>query len=109
MNLTRAANSILFLNAQPIYVSVGAWLLFGERMGPRFIGATALAMAGVVVLTWASVDLGAGHALGDALGVVAGVCYAGYILAASRLRTDYSSLAINVATCLVGAPLLLAA
>ncbi len=109
VNLTTAANAILFLNAQPIYVSVGAWLLFGERMGPRFIGAAALAMAGVVVLTWASVDLGAGHALGDALGVVAGVCYAGYILAASRLRTDYSSLAINVATCLVGAPLLLAA
>ena len=109
VNLTTAANAILFLNAQPIYVSVGAWLLFGERVGPRFIGAAALAMAGVVVLTWTSVDLGAGHALGDALGVVAGVCYAGYILAASRLRTDYSSLAINVATCLVGAPLLLAA
>ena len=109
VNLTTAANAILFLNAQPIYVSVGAWLLFGERMGPQFIGAAALAMAGVVVLTWTSVDLGAGHALGDALGVVAGVCYAGYILAASRLRTDYSSLAINVATCLVGAPLLLAA
>ena len=109
VNLTTAANAILFLNAQPIYVSIGAWLLFGERVGPRFIGATALAMAGVVVLTWTSADLGAGHALGDALGVVAGVCYAGYILAASRLRTDYSSLAINVATCLVGAPLLLAA
>ena len=109
VNLTTAANAILFLNAQPIYVSVGAWLLFGERMDPRFIGAAALAMAGVVVLTWTSVDRGAGHALGDALGVVAGVCYAGYILAASRLRTDYSSLAINVATCLVGAPLLLAA
>ena len=109
VNLTTAANAILFLNAQPIYVSVGAWLLFGERMGPRFIGAAALAMAGVVVLTWASVDLGAGQALGDALGVVAGVCYAGYILAASRLRADYSSLVINVATCLVGAPLLLAA
>ena len=109
VNLTTAANAILFLNAQPIYVSIGAWLLFGERVGPRFIGATALAMAGVVVLTWTSADLGAGHALGDALGVVAGVCYAGYILAASRLRSDYSSLVINIATCLVGAPLLLAA
>ena len=109
VNLTTAANAILFLNAQPIYVSIGAWLLFGERVGVRFAGAVALAMVGVVLLTWTSVGLGAGHALGDVLGVVAGVCYAGYILAASRLRTDYSSLAINVATCLVGAPLLLAA
>ena len=109
VNLTTAANAILFLNAQPIYVSIGAWLLFGERMGIRFAGAAALAMIGAVVLTWTSLDLGAGHALGDALGVAAGVCYAGYILAASRLRTDYSSLTINIATCLVGAPLLLAA
>ena len=108
VNLTTAANAILFLNAQPIYVSIGAWLLFGERMGVRFAGAAALAMIGVVVLAWTSVDLGPGHALGDALGVVAGMCYAGCILTASRLRTEYSSLAINVATCLVGAPLLLA-
>ena len=109
INLTTAANAILFLNAQPIYVCVGAWLLFGERFGVRFVTAAALAVLGAAVLTWTSVDLGAGHALGDALGVVAGVCYAGYLLAASRLRSEYSSLAINVATCLVGAPLLLAA
>ena len=109
VNLTTAANAILFLNAQPIYVSIGAWLLFGERMGVRFAGAAALAMIGAVVLTWTSLDLGAGHGLGDALGVAAGVCYAGYILAASRLRTGHSSLRINVVTCLVGAPLLLAA
>ena len=109
VNLTTAANAILFLNAQPIYVSIGAWLLFGERIGARFAGAAALALFGAAVLTWTSLDFGAGHALGDLLGVVAGVCYAGYILAASRLRTNYSSLAINVATCLVGAPLLLAA
>ena len=109
VNLTTAANAILFLNAQPIYVSIGAWLLFGERIGSRFAGAAALAMIGAVVLTWTSLDLGGGHALGDALGVVAGVCYAGYILAASRLRADYSSLTINVFTCAVGAPLLLAA
>ena len=98
VNLTTAANAILFLNAQPIYVSIGAWLLFGERVGVRFVGAATLAIFGVVVLAWTSVDIGAGHALGDALGIVAGVCYAGYILVASRLRTDYSSLAINVAT-----------
>ena len=109
VNLTTAANAILFLNAQPIYVSIGAWLLFGERTGAGFAVALAIAMTGAVVLTWTSLELGGGHVLGDILGVVAGVCYAGYILAASRLRTEFSSLTINVATCLVGAPLLLAA
>ena len=109
VNLTTAANAILFLNAQPIYVAIGAWVLFGERVGARFAAAAAVAMTGAVALTWTSLDLGAERALGDALGVAAGICYAGYLLAASRLRTGYSSLVINVATCLVGAPLLLAA
>ena len=32
IELTAVANAILFLNAQPIYVALGAWLLFGERV-----------------------------------------------------------------------------
>ena len=37
IQLTSAANAILFLNAQPLYVVFGAWLLFGERVGARFL------------------------------------------------------------------------
>lgn len=109
ISLTNAANAILFLNAQPIYVVVGSWLLFGTLVTRRFLAAAGVALLGAVLLAWHSVELGGGHLTGDALGVLAGICYAGYILAASRLRTGRSSAQINLWTCLVGAPILLLA
>jgi drug/metabolite transporter (DMT)-like permease len=107
ISLTNAANSILFLNAQPIYVVTAAWLLFGTRVSSRFILAAAIAMSGAVLLVWQSASFGRDHLLGDGLGVVAGLCYAGYILAAARLRNGRTSADINLWTCVVAAPILL--
>lgn len=109
ISLTHAANAILFLNAQPIYVVAGAWLLFGTVVSARFVAAAAIAMAGAVLLAWQSARFGGDHLLGDGLGVLAGIFYAGYILAAGRLRSGRSSGDINLWTCLVGAPILLLA
>jgi drug/metabolite transporter (DMT)-like permease len=109
ISLTNAANAILFLNAQPIYVVVGSWLLFGTLVTRHFLVAAGVSLLGAAMLAWHSLDLGAGQLLGDGLGVVAGLFYAGYILAASRLRSGRSSAQINLWTCLVGAPILLLA
>ena len=43
IRLTTVANAILFLNAQPIHVVFGAWLLFGERVRPAFLAGVATA------------------------------------------------------------------
>lgn len=109
IRLTSAANAILFLNAQPIYVVLGAWLLFRERVGPLFLAGAATAVAGAAVMVGESADFGRDRLLGDGLGVVAGLCYAGYILTASRLRRRCSSATINGWTCLIALPALLAA
>ena len=107
IQLTIAANSILFLNLQPIYVAVGAWLLFRERVTRAFLPGLAVAMSGLLMLVWQNV--GTGRLAGDGLGILAGICYAGYILAASRLRARHSSAVVNAWTCAVAAPALLAA
>ena len=109
IQLTAAANAILFLNAQPIYVVFGAWLLFGERVRPAFLAGVAVAIAGAAVMLSQSAGFGDGKLLGDGLGIAAGIFYAGFILTASRLRSRFSSAVVNTWTCLVGAPLLLVA
>ncbi len=109
IQLTVAANSILFLNAQPIYVVAAGWLLFGERVSARFVTSAGVALLGAGIVVSQSLDLGREHVAGDALGVLAGLCYAGFILTASRLRALYSSATINAWTCLAGCPLLLLA
>jgi len=109
IQLTTAANAILFLNAQPIYVVFGAWLLFGEQVRPAFLAGVAVAITGAVVMLNQSADFGEGQLLGDGLGIAAGVFYAGFILTASRLRSRFSSAVVNTWTCLIAAPLLLVA
>jgi len=109
IRLTAVANAILFLNAQPIYVVLALWLFFGARFRRKFLFGLAAALAGLVVMMSESARFGTGRLLGDVLGVAAGICYAGFILTASRLRTRVSSAVVNLWTCLVGAPLLLLA
>jgi drug/metabolite transporter (DMT)-like permease len=108
IQLTSVANAILFLNAQPIYVVFAAWVLFNERVGLLFLAGAATAMAGAAVMVGESAGFGGDRLLGDGLGVVAGLCYAGYILTASRLRRRASSATINAWTCLIACPALLA-
>lgn len=109
ITLTKAANAILFLNAQPLYVVAGAWLLFGEKIRPMFLAGTAIALFGAAVTLGDSADIGGDRVIGDGLGIAAGLFYAGFILAASRLRRRYSSAIVNAWTCLVASPLLLVA
>lgn len=107
IQLTAVANAILFLNAQPVYVVLGAWILFGERPTALFLAAVALALVGAVVMVGQSAAFGHDRLLGDALGCAAGLCYAGYILTASRLRSRTSTLEINAWTVSVACPCLL--
>lgn len=109
IELTAVANAILFLNAQPIYVALGAWLLFGERVSAGLCIGIAVGLLGAVIMLGSSAGNGGGRLLGDGLGVVAGLCYAGYILTASRLRARLSSAVIVAWSCAVASPILLAA
>lgn len=97
---------MLFVNAQPIYVVIGSWLLFGTRVTRHFGVGVAIALVGGVLVAWQSLDIGTDHLIGDGLGVFAGILYAGYILGASRLRGRLSSAEINLWTCLITVPIL---
>lgn len=107
IDLTLAANAIVFLNAQPLYVVIFGWLFFSERVNGGFIAAMLLAFIGIAVLMWSGATLGSGNLLGDCLGIAAGLFYAGFLLAAKRLRSSYSSITINLWTCLAALPILL--
>ena len=109
IGLTTVANAVLFLNSQPIFVALGAWLVFGTRFTRLYLVGLALAMIGAAVLMGNSLQLGADHLLGDALGLASGIFYALYILVTVRLRARFRSLPIMIWTCVAASPLLLIA
>jgi drug/metabolite transporter (DMT)-like permease len=86
---TSVANSTLEANFAPIFVTLGAWLLFRQRVSRLFLIALAVTLGGAVLLIGPNFALGGRALQGDALGVLTAVFYAGYMLAikAASART----------------------
>jgi len=88
---TSVANAALFLHFMVIFVTLGMWLLFRERPTLTFVAGLALALAGTAILMGQSLSLSPAQLGGDALGLLAALFYAGYILVAGRLRARCST------------------
>ncbi len=107
IGLTSVANATLLANFAPIFVTLGSWLLFGERFTRLFLSGLALAMFGAVALMASSLSLGSQHLYGDLLGLGCGCFYGGYILTIAKLRSRFDTLTVMLWSGLVTFLLLL--
>ena len=110
--LTSVANATLLSNLAPLFVALGAWLLFSDPPRKLFLGGLAAALAGTALLigsgTGQSAVAHSGHALfGDFLGVITALFYAGYQMAVTRLRAQVATATLMAWSCLVMSALLL--
>jgi drug/metabolite transporter (DMT)-like permease len=98
MRTTAASASFLGNNA-PIFVGLGAWLLYRRRPPATFWTGLALAVAGgaVMVLSHARGGVAHGDVAGDLMAAAAAVFFAGYLLAAEHLRARMDTLTFNTA------------
>ena len=109
IRLTSVANATLLANFAPIFVTLGAYGIFGERFSKTFLLGMVCAIGGVVILLGDSTSISHRHLLGDVCGLVTAVFYGGYILTVGRLRTMFSTATImawsGLTTCLVLIPI----
>lgn len=101
---TSIANSTLLTNCAPIFVTLGGWLLFKEKVSKLFLLGMILALAGAVVLVSESLSIKKEHLLGDVLALVAALFYSGYLLSVKYLRTKFSGPTILAWSGLVSCP-----
>ena len=84
----------LLANAQVFFMALAGVVLFGERIGPRFLAGLALAFAGLWLLLggdWAG--LAAGYRWGVWLGLATGLCYAVYNVGLRQVQRAGTALA----------------
>ncbi len=102
-----AVGTIVGIGSAPVAGGIFGYLFRGERPGRRWLLATALAIAGCVLLT---VSGGSGHVQVDPLGIAlalgAGLSYAAYTLAIKGLLERFSPDAVIAVVFLLGAVLL---
>jgi drug/metabolite transporter (DMT)-like permease len=86
IKLTSVANSTLLANLASIFVTLAAWIFLQHKPTRLFLAGLAAALVGVGLLVHTSLSFSSTGLLGDALGVVTAMFYAGYILAVKGLR-----------------------
>ena len=91
------AGSKLLVNTTPIYVGAFSFLVWGERVGARFVAGALVALAGIALLFGA--DLGSVAAVrGDLLALIAALFYTGYLLLMKVVRgSEDASVALFLA------------
>lgn len=106
--LAPAATSTLLANNAPLWVGLGALLLFRERVGRWFWVGLAASLAGMSVLVgpqaWLQLRLG----LGELLAIAASVFYAAYLLTTQRVRATVDTLSFMSISLLSSVAFLLA-
>jgi drug/metabolite transporter (DMT)-like permease len=95
---TTVANATLLANFAPLFVTPVAYFLFKERLQPAFVGGMLLSIAGAALLMGQSLTVSPAHLVGDVLGIITAMFYAGYMLVLSRLRAVFGTAMIMTAT-----------
>jgi drug/metabolite transporter (DMT)-like permease len=90
---TSVANSTLLANLAPIFVTLAGWLFWRQRVTRTFLVGMIVAIAGMFVLVGPNFAVGGTRLLGDALGALTGMFYAGYMLAIKFARDAQASTA----------------
>lgn len=98
--LTTVTNATLMSNMTPVAAALFGWLLFRERLTRPTIVGGGIALSGVIALALGRAQLGVGPStpedgwLGDGLGLIAALGYAGYLLIVRALGTGVSVWAV---------------
>jgi drug/metabolite transporter (DMT)-like permease len=108
LHITSAANATLLGNDAPLVVGIGALILFHERPRASYWLGLVVALMGMSVIVGWDVFTRSSLGAGDLLAMLAGVFYAGYLLATQRIRTKMDTLPSLWVAGAAGAILLLA-
>jgi drug/metabolite transporter (DMT)-like permease len=90
---TSVANSTVLANLAPIFVTLAGWLLWRRKVTRTFLAGMTLSIVGMFVLVGPNFAIGGKPLLGDALGALTAVFYAGYFLAIKVARDAGASTA----------------
>jgi len=103
---TSVANSTLLANFQPVFVTLGGWILFKRRFRKLFLLGMAVALVGAVLLVNGSFGRSAQQFRGDLLGLLTAVFYASYFLSVGWLRERFTTPTILAYAVTVAAAIL---
>jgi drug/metabolite transporter (DMT)-like permease len=105
--LTSAAKATLLSNNSPLWVGLGAMLLFREKLPLRYWVGLLIALTGMSIIVGGNMIQKLQFNTGDLLAVVASVLYAAFMLITQKARARTDTLTLNLLTMLTSSIVLL--
>ena len=102
-----AANATLLGTNAPIFVALGAWLLYRDKPTRRFWAGFALSFAGMLAIVGMDIVRHPKLGLGDAFAVAGAAFYAGYLLYVRRSRQELDALTFSAVSGVAAVAMLL--
>jgi len=90
LNYTSVASSVVLVTTQPVFVVLGSWLLFREKISRPALFGMALALTGSFIIGASDFQLDMRAFWGDLLALAAAVLVSGYLLIGRRMRSSVS-------------------
>ncbi len=86
LRYTSIASSVVLVTTQPIFVIIGSWIFFREKISRTAMTGGGLALLGSFIIGAADFQIGAEAFFGDLLALTAALLVSGYLLIGRRLR-----------------------
>ncbi len=90
LNYTTVASSTVLVSMHPLFVIIGALILFQEKIGKKGVLGAGMAIAGSIIIGINDFQLGGKALWGDLLAFAGAIFEAGYVLIGRRLRARLS-------------------
>lgn len=90
LRYTSVASSVVLVTTQPVFVVIGSWIFFKERVSRLSMIGGGLALFGSVIIGAADFKIGQEALFGDLLALAAAILVSGYLLIGRRLRSGVS-------------------
>ncbi|HEX9652430.1 MAG TPA: DMT family transporter [bacterium] len=93
LKFTSVANSVLFVSTSPIFVAIGSFLLLREKISGVVMVGIAIAIAGMVALSFNEAGSAENAGFGNTLALLGAIGGAGYFLIGRKLRARVDTIA----------------
>jgi drug/metabolite transporter (DMT)-like permease len=103
---TTASNATLLGNTSPLWVALGAWLIFKQKLSVGFWRGLFIALMGAVLIMGTDFIMHPRFGIGDMMALCTGFFYGGYFLFTQKSRTTFDPV-VHIFFAGVGASLTL--
>ena len=92
LGYTTVSNATLLGNTSPLWVALGAWLVFRQKLPPRFWLGLLLALSGAALILGTDFILHPRFGIGDVMAIFTGFFYGLYFLFTEKSREHFDSI-----------------